>query len=123
LITEALVYLEGAQNNDGGFSLTPDSGGSDTESTSYITQAIYTVGQDPTSATWVISDTNPIEYLQGMQLVNGSFELTEGSGGSLVTTARAVPALLGKPMPYQMRMTDICPSYYLPLIKNDWLDR
>jgi hypothetical protein len=122
LITNALAYLDGAQNNDGGFQLTPGSGVSDTESTSYITQAIFTVGQDPTSATWVISDTNPIEYLQGMQLVNGSFETTEGSGGSLVTTARVVPALLGKPMPYQMGITEICPSYYIPLIKNDWVD-
>ncbi|MEA3441600.1 MAG: prenyltransferase/squalene oxidase repeat-containing protein [Chloroflexota bacterium] len=119
LILNALDYLKAAQNDDGGFPYNPDSQygtDSDTNSTAYVTQAIYTVGQNPITGTWVISGTNPIEFIQSMQLENGSFEWMPGYGENLLATTQSIPALLGLPFPLQQRIVEYCPTTFMPLV-------
>jgi prenyltransferase beta subunit len=112
IVSNALNYLKSAQNTDGGFTYSPKSEfgtDSDVNSTSYVVQAILAVGQSPITATWTISETNPIEYLLGMQLENGSFEWQKGSGKNLVATAQAATALLGKSYPIRIADLSTCP--------------
>ena len=125
LILNALDYLKAAQNDDGGFPYDPDSPygtDSDTNSTAYVTQAIYAVGQDPITGTWVISGTNPIEFIQSMQLENGSFEWMPGYGENLLASAQSIPALLGLPYPLQQRIVDSCPTIFMPQVYSAIVD-
>ena len=53
-IENGLKYLQATQNDDGGFTYAPDSPfgtDSDSNSSTYATQAILAVGQDPQSDT------------------------------------------------------------------------
>ena len=112
IISNALNYLKSAQNADGGFTYSPTSQfgtDSDVNSTSYVVQSILAAGQSPISSIWTISETNPIEYLLGMQLVNGSFEWQKGSGENLTATAQAATALLGIPYPIRIAGVPSCP--------------
>ncbi len=118
-IVNGLNYLDSAQNNDGGFPYDPTSPwgtGSDTNSTAYVVQAILAAGQDPLAGDWVISGTNPISYLLGMQLPDGSFEWQSGLGSNQLATQQAIPALLSRSFPLQVTDLDRCPVYYMPLI-------
>jgi hypothetical protein len=103
-IISGLTYLKSAQNSDGGFPYDPHSSygtASDTNSTAYVVQAIVAAGQNPLTGTWLISNTNPISYLLGMQLSDGSFEWQSGTGANQISTQQAVPALLGRALPIQ----------------------
>ncbi len=105
-------YLKSAQNADGGFPYVPDSpygSDSDVNSTAYVIQAILAVNQSPFSATWTVSETNPIEYLQRMQLENGGFEWQTGSGENLVAGAQAATSLLGRVFPLAIAKLPVCP--------------
>jgi hypothetical protein len=118
LISNALNYLNYAQNTDGGFPYDPDSPystDSDANSTAYAIQAIRAAGQDPITGTWVISATNPISYLLTLQLEDGSFEWVSGGGSNLLATAQAVTALLGESYPLSTREVQVCPATYLPI--------
>lgn len=118
-IVDGLAYLDSAQNNDGGFPYDPISPwgtDSDTNSTAYVVQAILAAGQDPMAGAWVISGANPISYLLGMQLSDGSFEWQPGFGPNQIATQQAIPALLNRSFPLQVTDLDRCPVYYMPLI-------
>ncbi len=119
LILNGLGFLKSAQNDDGGFTYDPDSEwgtNSDTNSTAYAIQAILATGQDPATGMWVVGDTNPINYLTGMQLPDGSFEWQTGIGSNLMATQQAIPALLGRVMPLKMAAAvDACPLQFFPL--------
>lgn len=119
VIVSGLNYLKSAQNPDGGFTYDPLSQwgtDSDTNSTSYVVQAILAAGQDPISGTWVVTNTNPISYLLSMQLSDGSFEWQPGYGSNLLATSQAIPALLGYSFPIRVADLRQCPGVYLPLI-------
>jgi len=118
-ILSGLNYLASAQNTDGGFPYDPNSPWgteSDPNSTAYVIQAILSVGQDPITGTWVISQTNPIAYLLDMQLPDGSIEFSKGLGGNLYATQQAIPALMGVYNPADIKELDSCPTAILPLL-------
>jgi hypothetical protein len=122
LILNGLNFLKTAQNEDGGFTYDPNSPfgtDSDTNSTAYVVQAIRAAGQDPITGTWTISSTNPISYLLGMQLPDGSFEWQPGFGSNGLATQQAIPALLGRVFPFESEIARACPVVFMPiLIKN-----
>lgn len=116
-ITAGLDYLRNAQNDDGGFPYDPDSPwgtDSDTNSTAYAVQAIRASGGDP--ASWTVGSADPISFLLGMQLSDGSFEYISGGGSNLSATQQAVPALLGRSLPISQAELPGCPVSFLPLI-------
>ena len=120
---DALNYLQSTQNiTDAGFPYDPDGGwpgaeDSDTNSTANVVQALLTAGEDPTAAPWVINNTNPISYLLGMQLVDGSFGYQKGDPGDKQSSTRqAIPALLGRPFPLSVMELDQCATIHFPLI-------
>jgi hypothetical protein len=112
LVTQALAYLKAAQNPDGGFPYAPGSSfgtASDVNSTAYVLQAIYAANQDPGAGPWATDESNPIQYLSGMQLENGGFEWQKGSGENIVATAQAATALLGRVYPLRVYEPTACP--------------
>lgn len=118
-IISGLNYLATAQNTDGGFPYDPNSiygTDSDPNSTAYVVQAILAVGQDPITGTWVISQTNPINFLLGMQLGDGSFEFSKGTGSNLYATQQVIPALLGVYNPAAKTNLEHCPLAMLPVL-------
>lgn len=111
-IVSGLNYLESAQNEDGGFPYSPTSPwgtDSDTNSTAYVVQALLAAGEDPLTSTWSVVDSNPIKFLRGMQLSDGSFEWQKGFGASQIATQQAVLALLFRPLP--VKVADLHPCY------------
>jgi hypothetical protein len=119
-VISGLEYLEGAQNDDGGFIYSPLWGGeSDTNSTAYVLQALLAVGEDPLTGTWVIGDANPIEYLLNRQLPDGSFEYQTGGGANQMATQQAVPALLYAPFPVRTAVPVSCETVFLPLVLRE----
>ncbi len=120
-IISGLQYLEAAQNTDGGFPYSPTSQwgtDSDTNSTAYVLQALLAAGEDPLSGTWVISETNPVAFLLGMQLADGSFEWQPGLGANQGATQQAITALLYRPFPVRVAALMPCPTVYLPLVQR-----
>jgi len=118
-VISGFQYLDTAQNDDGGFPYDPDSlwgTDSDANSTAYVIQAIYAAGDSPDS--WTISASDPISYLLGLQLANGSFEWQAGIGASLFATQRVIPALLGRAYPLAIQSLPACPTVFLPLVSN-----
>lgn len=118
-IISGLAYLKAAQNTDGGFPYDPNSAfgtASDTNSTAYVVQAILAAGQNPATGTWTISGANPISYLLGMQLGDGSFEWQPGSGPNQSATRQAIPALLGRPFPVNAAQVAACETRFVPVI-------
>lgn len=104
-IVGGLAYLESAQNADGGFAYAADSedgNPSNTNSTAYSVQGLLAAMEDPLSATWTISDTNPVTYLMAQQMPDGGFAFIDPPS-NLLATQQAVPALVGKPFPYLSR--------------------
>ena len=76
--------------------------------------------QDPLTGTWAISSTNPISYLIGMQLPDGSFLFQpEVPGLELLSTQQAIPALLGRTQPFKIAEVKSCPVAYLPLVNKN----
>ncbi len=123
-IISAVNYLQAAQNSDGGFPYDPNSAwgtASDTNSTAYVVQALQALKQNSLSGSanlgsFVLTDTQPISFLLGMQLADGSFEWQSGGGSNLVATQQAIPALLGKAFPLKIREVADSPVVYLPVV-------
>ncbi|GAB4474237.1 MAG: hypothetical protein Kow0088_10150 [Anaerolineales bacterium] len=121
VITDALNFLKTAQNLDGGFTYDPDSPwgtDSDTNSTAYVLQAIYAVGQDPTSVAWQKDGKTAFDFLATVQLGDGSFEWQPSLGSNLLATQQAIPALLGRPAPFAIRAIEACKVSFMPLISR-----
>jgi len=110
-VISGLAYLASAQNEDGGFPYDPQSQwgtDSDANSTAYVVQALLAAEEDPLTATWTISDSNPVSYLLGMQLDNGAFEWQKGFGANQFATQQAIPALLYRLLPVKIAPVDSC---------------
>jgi len=121
VISNALAFLQTAQNTDGGFPYDPDSSlgtDSDANSTAYVLQAIYAVGQDPTSVAWQKNGKTAFDFLATVQLPNGSFEWQPSSGANLLATQQAIPALLGRPAPFAIAAVEACKVSFMPLINR-----
>jgi prenyltransferase beta subunit len=98
---EALEYLHRAQNPDGGF---PESPGmqeeSDTASTSWAVQAIWSAGENPETWTQHSSGKEPLGFLESMQREDGSIQWEASSDANPVwMTAYAAPAFSGEWLP------------------------
>lgn len=109
-IANGLAYLAAAQNTDGGFPYDPDSTfstASDANSTAWVIQALNATGEDPFAAEWT-KNANPITFLLSLQKSNGSFEWQSGTGGNLLATQQALPALLNNQYPIRQRNYKEC---------------
>jgi prenyltransferase beta subunit len=121
-IVSGLNYLKSVQNADGGFPYSTAYGSqSDTNSTAYVIQALQAVVQPPPLGTgsfgsFVVTNSTPISYLLSMQLSDGSFEWQTGMGSDQFATRQAIPALLGKPFPLNIREISEGANVYLPLV-------
>lgn len=121
LVTEGLVYLKSAQNDDGGFPYDPVSPwgtASDANSTAYVIQAILAAGQDPMSAAWQKNGKDPYAFLLTLQMADGSFEWQSGSGSNQLATAQSIVALLGRTFPLRAAQLNGCPTRYFPFISR-----
>ncbi len=110
-VVSGLAYLEDAQNDDGGFPYSPDSPWStesDTNSTTYVLQALLAVGEDPLTGKWAAANGDPISYLLSMQLPDGSFEWQAGSGSNQLATQQVIPALMHRSFPMTVAALDAC---------------
>ena len=98
---KAFEYLRGAQDPDGGFpeSVAGAKPESDSASTSWVVQAIWSAGENP--ETWKQSSgKEPLDYLESLQRANGSIQWKVGSDEEPVwMTAYAAPAFAGWPLP------------------------
>ncbi|MFP3895232.1 MAG: prenyltransferase/squalene oxidase repeat-containing protein [Anaerolineales bacterium] len=100
-ITEGLGYLATQQTASGGFVYSIDWGSeADANSTAYCLQALIATGEDPASEEWLVDGNSPLDALLSFQGGNGAFEWQSGEGENLLATAQAVPALLGKTLPF-----------------------
>jgi len=120
-IISGLNYLKSAQNTDGGFPYDPNSSwgtASDTDSTSYVVQAIYAAGQDPEASPWVVTSTNktPIDSILSTQTSNGAFDWQSGAGYYFLATSQAIPALLKNEHPSKQTSLTSCDTLFLPMV-------
>jgi hypothetical protein len=118
-VENGLDFLKVCQQDDGGFTRDPTitSTGSDTNSTAYVIQAIYAVGQDPTSVEWQKNGNNPVEFLLSKQESEGSIIWMDGIPGSRIkATTQAIPALNAKPFPIKTDYWMLCDGVHIPAI-------
>lgn len=102
-VQRGLAYLRTMQNADGGFPylFVPSNAASD----ALVMQAFRAVSEDPVSVK--INEKTLVGHLLSLQKTNGSFKWTESSGNdSLMMTAYALPALLGKSHPLRPVRSD-----------------
>jgi hypothetical protein len=85
-VVAGLAYLKARQTANGGFSGHALSTTSDAAATAAAIQAILALGGEPRSAAWLVNGRSPLDDLAGQALW--------GPGANVLTTARAVPALL-----------------------------
>ncbi len=118
-IISGMLFLAGAENEDGGFTYDPNSESStesDANSTSYAIQALYALGEDPADPRWTTGDGHtPVSYLLDLQLADGSLEWMAGIGTNALATQQAIPALLGRSFPFDSGI-DGCYGIHLPTI-------
>ncbi len=107
--TSALGFLEGAQDPDGGWGYEPNTtsapGTTDPDSTALVVQALISLGQSPSSPTFVRGSANPVSALLSFQLASGSgagaFTYPgDGPTPNLLATYQAVPAVAGVTFPF-----------------------
>jgi hypothetical protein len=104
-IAQALAYLKGLQNDDGGWPYqSPSAYGTDTDanSTAVVIQAIVAAGQDPAGAAWTTaSGSTPVSALEALQNESGAFAWQAATpDDNLLATVQALPALAGKAFPF-----------------------
>jgi hypothetical protein len=104
IIQQALAYLKGVQNDDGGFPYQkPSDYGTDTDanSTAVVIQAILAAGQDPAGTEWAVAEgRTPQDALLQLQNESGAFAWQAAMpDDNLLSTLQALPAVAGKPFP------------------------
>lgn len=96
-VAKALDYLRKHQMDDGGFNY-GGSSSSNAASVAWVVQAGAAAGEDPSK--WSKNGKDAVSYLLNLQQTDGSFNWTAYTADNPCgMTARAVPALLGKPYP------------------------
>lgn len=97
IITDALIYLKGQQQNDGGF---VSEGMTNSAVDSWVINAIVDAGQSPVADEWKESGKNPVEHLLSLQDTDGAFKWTATQRSKPEwMTAYALLALMGKSWP------------------------
>jgi hypothetical protein len=107
-IVSATEYLSGTQISSGsGAGAWPSPWGSpadpSTSDTSPVIQALIAKEESPTSITWTRQTTTAFAALLALQSPAGGFPGFSGPN-DLMATARAIPAMMGKPDPRQGRV-------------------
>lgn len=105
-IQKALTFFESQQNDDGGFpAIKPSDWGTDTNanSTASVIMALAAVGEKPTAKRWSKAGGDPLKALSALQAADGRIEFQPGVGNPLLSTAQAIPALLGKTLPLRAK--------------------
>lgn len=101
VVTKALGYLLGQQNDDAGFPyVTPSQYGteSDANSTANVIQGLLAVGQD--LAEWSKGDAKVMDLLVSLQNPSGAFRWkADVPQDNLLATVQAIPAVLNQPLP------------------------
>ncbi len=116
----ATNFLKSYQHDNGGFASSDLLSQPNSNSTAWVIQAIYALGQSPTSAAWTKNGNNPIDYLLSLQDDAGYFEYNveagAGNADTMLTTIQAIPALLGKPLPpiNKLAIGDVAASFDAP---------
>ncbi|WP_342679885.1 helical backbone metal receptor [Methanofollis sp. UBA420] len=96
-VAKALDYLRQHQMDDGGFNY-GGSSSSNAASAAWVVQAATAAGEDPSK--WSKNGKDAVSYLQSLQQPDGSFTWTAYTAENPCgMTARAIPALLGRPYP------------------------
>ncbi|TAJ45829.1 ABC transporter substrate-binding protein [Methanofollis fontis] len=96
-VTGALDYLRAHQMEDGGFNY-GGSSSSNAASAGWVIQAIVAAGEDPSG--WSKNGYDVVSALADLQQPDGSFRWTTyTTDNPCGMTARAIPALLGRPYP------------------------
>jgi hypothetical protein len=107
-ISEALMFLDGARNADGGCPYTPP-GDSDVSSTAYALQSFLSAGKTP-PGNWCIAMRS--KHLLVEQKADGSYP----SFSPLYATQEAIPALMHRPYGPLAAWSFDCYGTYLPLV-------
>jgi hypothetical protein len=107
-IVSATEYLSGTQISSGsGAGAWPSPWGSpadpSTSDTAPVIQALIAKGESPTSITWTRQTTTAFAALLALQSPAGGFPGFSGPN-DLMATARAIPAMMGKPDPQRGRV-------------------
>lgn len=110
-LDKAVTYLKRTQNTDGGFSYQPGQE-SDGASTSWVIQAILSLGQDPFD--WQADEGDPYTFLESLQdqSTGGVFWRfnEEDIDPDLLITSYAAMAYAGKPLPVALLAIQPSPS-------------
>lgn len=105
--TSTIEQFHQIQSADGGFAFVAASGqSSDPDSTALVIQALIAEGQDPASASWTVSGSNPYTALASYQLGcsapaadRGAFYYPGSSDPNVIATVQAVAAAAGDVLP------------------------
>ena len=99
-MAQATTFLSLAQSDTGGFARFPGCGcAPDPESTAEATRAILALERDPLSGGWRRIGGAPTDWLATRQTSLGGVAIQRGLPPDVRTTALAISALLGRPMP------------------------
>ena len=101
VLADGLAYLRAHQSASGGFFSTDAWGNTaaDADSTAICVQALVALGENPLAAEWLVGGVSALHDLLTMQAASGGFEWQSGMGANLLSTAAAIPALIGQPLP------------------------
>lgn len=104
IVVNAITFLKGQQQSDGGFANPPDmfdpSPTSNANTTAYATQAVLAAGQDPLHAGWTKGAATALSYLLSLQQASGQMYWKSGTAGTGTSaTAQAIPVLVGRVLP------------------------
>ncbi|HOI58185.1 MULTISPECIES: helical backbone metal receptor [unclassified Methanoculleus] len=107
-VQNALAYLKGMQQENGGFHYGGTSA-ANAASDAWVIQGIVATGDNP--ANWRAGETSVVDHLAGLQNPDGSFRYTAYvTDNPCGMTASAIPALLGRPYPILPSPTVHSPS-------------
>ena len=93
VVTNALIFFQRTQSANGGWRPAWDTDPLNADSTAWILQALYAVGED--LSTWAATEGDPVSALAGLQKPDGSIG---GSYANTYSTAEALLGLAGRPL-------------------------
>lgn len=94
----SLLLLRERMSTGGGFAAS--TGETNAQLTGSVMRGLYAAGDDPASSAWTSQGGNPVSYLNGLQAADGHERYSSGAESQpALTTAMAVPAMLGKHLP------------------------
>jgi hypothetical protein len=102
-VADALNFLRDSQLDSGGWEYGAGFG-ENANSTALVVQALAAAGENYSDASgkWAVNGTSPLQALLSWQNTTGAFQADFGQGKTddFFATAQAIPAVLGKPFPF-----------------------